>query len=121
LASLLVLAAVGYLGYQLAWTRPSVRNGFDRVAAGMSEEQVREVLGPPGDYQSDWRPRVSAYAEAWQIQGGEFFRREYRGLEVHTAVGLSGKRFLVWRTDEAIVLVEFDGNDRVYGKIWLAE
>jgi hypothetical protein len=54
--TLLGLAAVRSLAYRHGRTRPSLRDGFERVTAGMSEEQVRGVLGPPGDYKSDWRP-----------------------------------------------------------------
>jgi hypothetical protein len=119
--ALLGFAAVLYLAYRHGRTRPALRDGFERVTAGMSDEQVRGVLGPPGNYQSDWRTLVSDYAEVWQIRDGRFARREYRGIAVHTEVGFSGSWFRVWTTDEAVVLVEFDGDDRVCGKIWLAE
>jgi hypothetical protein len=118
---LVVLAAVLYVGYRHGWPRPSFRDRFDRVGAGMSDEEVRGVMGPPGDYKSDWRPQVSEYAQVWQMRDGEFARREYRGMAVHTEVGLSGGRFLVWKMDEAVVIVEFDGDDRVCGKIWLSK
>jgi hypothetical protein len=87
----------------------------------MSDEQVRVRLGPPGNYKSNWRPQVSDYAEVWQIKDGKFARQDYRGIDVHTRVVPSGRRFLVWKTDQAVVIVEFDGNNRVCGKIWLTE
>ena len=120
-AALPVLVTVLYLAYRHGWPRPSFRDRFDRVAAGMSDEQVREILGPPGDYRSDRLPQVSEYAEAWRVRDGAFARREYRGQDVHTEVGLSGKRFSVWKADEATVIVEFDGDGRVCGKVWLSE
>ncbi|MDB5305815.1 MAG: hypothetical protein JWO38_17 [Gemmataceae bacterium] len=119
-AVLLVLAAVSYFGYRHWCARSAFHDQFDQVGAGMSDEQVREVMEPPGDYRSDRRPQVSEYAEVWQMRDGEFAYREYRGMDVHTAVLLSGKRFSVWKRDEAVVIVEFDGEERVCGKIWLA-
>lgn len=87
----------------------------------MSEGQVRKVMGQPGDYRSDEIPLVSGFGEAWQMRDGEFRRTEYRSMDVHTKLGLSGERILVWKTDEAVVVVEFDANDRVCGKMWLTE
>jgi hypothetical protein len=121
LALLFVLAAVLYLGYRHEWSRSSFRDRFEQVRAGMSDEQVRAVMGAPGNRKSDWRPQVSQYAEVGQRKEGAFARREYHGLDVHTEVGLSGTRHLVWKTDEAVVIVEFDRDDRVCGKIWLTE
>jgi hypothetical protein len=117
--SLPALAAVLYLG-ERHW-RPSLRDRFERVPAGMSAAEVRRVMGTPGDERSDRRPLVSGYAEVWRLSGGVFARREYRGSDVHIEVGLTGQTLQVWKTDGAVAVVEFDGGGRVCGKLWLTE
>ncbi|HEY7309465.1 MAG TPA: hypothetical protein VH643_08920 [Gemmataceae bacterium] len=103
--------------------RGSLRGRFDRVAAGMSQAEVLEVMGPPQDQRSSkrWPPQVSEYAEVWQVHGGEFVRHEYRGQEVHTQVGLPGRPYAVWKDDEGVIVIGYDAEGRVCGKIRLTE
>jgi hypothetical protein len=114
--------AVLTLGVQWFRERLSLRSRFERVAAGMSEVEVMSVMGASEDLRSDrLHPQVSQYAEVWQVVGGAFARREYRGLDVHTQVHFSGQRYSVWKADEAVVVIEYDGAGRVCGKIRLTE
>ena len=55
------------------------------------------------------------------MKDGEFVRRDYRGIDVHTKVGLLSKRVWVWKTDQTVIIVGFDGNGLVCGKHWYTE
>lgn len=122
-ASLLVGAAVLCLACWYSWPHRPLHDRFEAVRAGMSNEQVHRLLGPPGDYLSDWRLqlRPSGHAEVWQMKDGEFVRHDYRGIDVHTKIGLLSKRISVWKTDQSVIIVEFDGNGLVCGKHWYTE
>jgi hypothetical protein len=118
----LAAAVVLVFGYWWLNYRYSLRGRFDRVTEGMSEAEVLAVMGSPADRTPErWPPQVSTYAEVWRLQDGEFVRREYRGLDVHTQVGLAGDRYSVWKSEEGVVLIEYDGAGRVCGKIRLTE
>lgn len=117
----LMLAVVVSIGQQLWWGQHSFRARFDQVEAGMSDTQVQQLLGPPGRYRSNRVPQVSWYAEVWRLRDGEFVCREYRGQEVHTRTDVAGVRFSVWTMEECVVIVEFDEDGGVCGKVWLTE
>lgn len=117
------LAATTVLVFAYWWFdhQHSLRHAFDRVAAGMSESDVLAVMGTPTDRRSQrWPPQVSEYAAVWRVQDGNFVRREYRGLDVHTHDHLISNRYSVWM-DDGVFLVEYDEARRVIGKIRLAE
>ncbi|HKB38319.1 MAG TPA: hypothetical protein VKD72_17870 [Gemmataceae bacterium] len=121
-AAALAAIALLVIGYRRLSDRSSLQSRFDRVTAGMSEDEVRAVMGPPGDRRSEpWPPQVSDYAEVWDLQNGVFVRREYRGVDVHTQVGLPGPRYSVWKADEGIVIIGYDADGRVCGKVRLTE
>jgi hypothetical protein len=121
-AAALTALALCVIGYRWLSDRSSLRGRFERVAAGMSEEEVLAVMGPPEDKRSErWPPQVSAYAEVWHLQKGLFVRQEYRGLDVHTQVGLPGPRYAVWKSDEGVVVIGYDTAGRVCGKVRLTE
>lgn len=110
------------LGYRWLSDRYSLRGQFERVRAGMSEDEVVAIMGPPGDRRAErWPPQVSEYADVWRLQDGVFVRQEYRGLDVHTQVGLPGPRYSVWKADEGVVVIGYDADGRVCGKIRLTE
>ena len=102
--------------------RASLRGRFNRVAHGMSAAEVLAIMGPPEDQRSQrWPPQVSEYAEVWRLDGHDFVRREHRGLDVHTQIGLTGVDHSVWQDDAGIVLIEYDSAGRVCGKMRLTE
>jgi hypothetical protein len=121
-AAALVALALLVIGYRWLSERHSLRGRFDRVTAGMSEGEVLEVMGPVGDRRSErWPPQVSDYAEVWRLQDGVFVRQVYRGLDVHTKVGLPGQRYSVWKTDEGVVVIGYDADGRVCSKVRFTE
>lgn len=110
------------LGYRWLSHRYSLAGRVERVTAGMLEEEVVAVMGPPEDRRSERsRPQVSDYAEVWLLRDGVFVRQEYRGVEVHTQVDLPGPRYSVWKTDEGVVMIGYDDGGRVCGKVRLTE
>ena len=122
LVAALVGLVLGVVGYRWLHDRYSLRGRFDRVAAGMTEAEVLAVLGTPGDRRSKtWPPQVSEYAEVWRVEDGEFVRRDYHGVEVHSEVGLAGTRRSVWKADAGVVVIEYDAEGRVCGKVRLTE
>ena len=121
-SAILIAVALLAIGYRWLSDRYSLRARFERVKPGMSEGEVLAGMGSPEDRRSQrWPPQVSDYAEVWAFQNGVFGRQEYRGLDVHTRVGLPGPRYSVWKADEGVVVIEYDENGRVCGKIRLTE
>jgi hypothetical protein len=64
--SFLVLAAAAYPLYRDWVWPPSFRDRFDRIEAGMSEDQVRCIMGEPGAY----KPSSSMQATGFVARSG---------------------------------------------------
>jgi hypothetical protein len=87
LAGMAVLVAVGAVALWLQPSPPSqvTRENFDLIKAGMSQEEVYAILGPPGDYTTKARVPL---APAPELRSG----------------------LTEWRADDAIYWVRFDGS-----------
>jgi hypothetical protein len=90
LVALAVLAAVIAAGVVAVWLQPSppsrvTRENFDLINAGMSQEEVYAILGPPGDYTTKQRIPL---APAPELRSG----------------------LTEWRADNAIYWVRFNRN-----------
>jgi hypothetical protein len=92
LTTLVVLSAFAAFVY-LPWPCPVTRQNFDRVKAGMTEQEVFAIFGEPGDY----RNFDTEYAPPPPREPADWF-----GRGTPRATGT-----YVWRGDEAEVCIEF--------------
>jgi len=97
LAGLAVVVAAGVV---VLWPRPEriTRENFERIKEGMSQAEVEEILGPPGDYTTE--------PTDWENYS------DLRGLLA------TDETMSTWVFDEPVMIVVFDKKSgRVIGKL----
>jgi hypothetical protein len=106
---LLVLSAGAVLavcaGFYLPYKRNDginiSRDGFDRIVAGMTVNEVEEIIGgPPGVY---YRGMYMEFSELAPTQGDARESEESSGF---------------WQSEEALIAVKYDSEGRVKDKVF---
>jgi hypothetical protein len=95
--AMLTIAIVG-LGTFLLWPSCVTLENYYRIKEGMSRPELYSLLGPPGNYTTGPRRRLSFDATIWTVPNDNMGGHE------------------IWEGDKATITVEFDRSGRVSGR-----
>jgi hypothetical protein len=109
---ILVLGLVILTGVIIQWIRaPRVcQRNFNRIALGMSREEVMTILGKPGRWFSQDDPP----------NGFDRFHQTWWGPECWEGLGEPGNESLSWEDHGGRIVVCFGAEDQVVRKSYLA-